>query len=211
MTTTDALIARLADGPPPPPFRPGRIAAIMILSILLPVAAFLIVIGPRPELALAWRNPAVPFKTVLPLVLCVLSFVLALRLARPAAQAPVGGWLLMPLACSAALWGGAYALRSASERFAEVSPASVGECLGAIVLLSIIPAIAIMRVLRQGASTEPSLSGGLVGLTAATGATTGYSLFCTQDNPLFFVTWYGLAIAIVTIFGAVMGARSFRW
>lgn len=211
MMTTDALIDRLADEPPPPPFRPGRIAAVIILSILLPVAVFLVVAGPRPELALAWRNPVVPFKTILPLVLCVLSLVLALRLARPAAQAPVGGWLLVPLALSSSLWGGAYALRSASERFAEVSPATVGECLGAIIVLSIVPVVAIMRLLRQGASTKPWLSGALAGLTAATGATTGYSLFCTQDNPLFFVTWYGFAIGIVTITGAAIGTRLLRW
>lgn len=212
MTNTNALIARLADGPPPPPFSPRRIAAVMILSIVLPVVVFLLTAGPRSNLSVAWTNPVVPFKTLLPLLLCVLSFVLLLRLARPGTRPGATGWLLlMPVAIAVLLWGGTFALRTTPERFADVSPASLTECVGLILALSVIPAVVIMRTLRQGASTRPSLSGALVGLTAAAGAATGYSLFCTQDNPLFFVSWYGLAILVVAFASAAIGARSLRW
>lgn len=212
MRDTDALIAGLADSPSPPAFNPGRIAAVVILSVVLPVAVFLLAFGLRPDLPLGWANPMVPFKTLLPLMVSALSLVLVLRLARPGARVGAPGWgLLVPLAVAVVLWIVTYTLRAAPERFAEVGPASLSECLGAIMLLSVLPVAAIMRALRQGASTRPSLSGALVGLTAATGATAGYSLFCTQDNPLFFVSWYGVAILAVTIASAAVGRSALRW
>lgn len=212
MRPTDALIARLAECPLPPAFYPGRIAASVILSIMLPVAAFLLALGPRPDLLQAWTDPVVPFKTLLPLTASVLSLVSVLRLARPGVRAGAAGWgLLVPAAVALVLWSVAFVLRPAPARFAEVGAFSLGECLGAILILSVVPVIAIMRVLRRGAPTQPGVSGALVGLTAATGATAGYSLFCTQDNPLFFVTWYGVAILAVTIASAAFGRRALRW
>ena len=212
MTRTDDLIARLAAEAPPQRFIPRRIAVQAFVSMFLPVAAFLLVAGFRDNLTVAWMNPMVPLKTLLPLLLCILSLLTLLRLARPGTGAGAIGWsLLLPAAAAAALWLGAFLLRAPAERFAEVGPASVGECLGAILLLSIIPAAVMTQMLRQGAATSPSLSGALVGLAAATGVATGYSLFCTQDNPLFFITWYGFAFFIVTLAGAAVGGRLLRW
>ena len=151
-------------------------------------------------------------KTLLPLLTCILSLLTLLRLVRPGMKAGAIGWsLLLPAGAAVALWLGAFALRAPAERFADVGPASVGECLGAILMLSVIPVAAITRILRQGAATKPSLSGALVGLTAVAGVATGYSLFCTQDNPLFFISWYGLAILVVTLASAIIGRRSLRW
>ncbi|KGJ02850.1 hypothetical protein SAMN04487972_12715 [Paracoccus halophilus] len=212
MTSTDELIARLAEDPPPPAFSPRRIAALAMASIALPAAAFLLAAGMRPALLSAWVNPLVPLKTALPLAICVLSLLTLLRLARPGARPGIAGWLLLtPVAAATVLWLGAFALLPPAERFAEVGIASVGECLGAIILLSIIPTVCILRLLREGAAMNPPLSGALVGMTAAAGAATGYSLFCTQDNPLFFVSWYGLALLVVTGAGAAFGGRVLRW
>lgn len=212
MTSTEHLIARLAAEPPPPRFIPTRVAGLAVASIALPAAAFLLVAGLRDNLPEAWLNPMVPLKTLLPMLLCILSLLTILRLARPGIRIGAVGWsMLLPVAVATVLWTGAFILRMPAERFAEVGPASVGECLGAIVVLSIIPAVLITRTLRQGATTRPSLSGALVGLASATGVATGYSLFCTQDNPLFFITWYGFAFVIVTLAGASLGERLLRW
>ncbi len=212
MMETDALIARLANEPPPPPFDPGRIALIWVLAMAVPVALFLLVLGPRPDLIAAWSNPAVIVKTILPLGTVGLSLPLLLRLARPEARAGATGWLLVaPAIAALVLWAGAFALRAPAGRFAEVSPASLAECLGSILLLSVVPAVVILRILRRGATSQPRLSAALAGLTASAGATAGYSLFCTQDNPLFFITWYGVAILAVTVACAAFGERILRW
>ena len=209
---TDDLITRLSADPPKPALRTDRMALAIVAAIVVPVALFLGVLGTRPGLVLAWTNPVVPFKTFLPLFTCALSATLLLRLARPDARAgiaPLG--YVVPLGVALALWVGAFFLRAPAERFAEVGMKSLAECLGGILVLSIIPTVVTLRTLAQGASTHPSLSAALAGLTSATGAATGYSLFCTRDNPLFFVTWYGAAILIVTLIAAWGGRRSLSW
>lgn len=212
MTMTDDLIRHLATEPPPPPFSPRRLALRMVLSIVAPVALFLLVLGHRADLAVAWSNPVVPVKTVLPLAASAVSLLLLVRLARPGARAGAAPWFLAGLGVVAAvLWIGTFVLRAAPERFAEVGIASVAECLGSILLLSVVPSVVILRVMRQGAATRPRLAGALAGLAAATGATAGYSLFCTRDNPLFFISWYGAAILLVTLGCAALGARMLRW
>jgi hypothetical protein len=212
MTQTDDLIARLSQEAARPRLRPGRLGLMMILSILVPIAVFLEVLGTRHGLVNAWSNPVVPFKTFLPLITCALSLLLVLRLMRPQARVGATVWVYaVPLVAALALWAGAFVLRAPAARFAEVGAFSLEECLGSILLLSIVPVMVILRLVRQGAVTSPTLAGALVGLTAATGVTTGYSLFCTRDNPLFFVTWYGVAIVIVTLISAGLGRRLLRW
>lgn len=209
---TDDLITRLSADPPKPALRLGLIGLAIAVAIVAPVALFLGVLGLRHNLALAWTNPVVPFKTFVPLVTCALSAVLLLRLTRPEAKAgltPAG--YLLPGGLALALWIGAFVLRAPAERFAEVGFRSLAECLGCILLLSIVPTLVALRAVRQGASANPRLSAALAGLTSATGAAAGYSLFCTRDNPLFFVTWYGAAILIVTLTAAWFGQRSLRW
>lgn len=212
MIQTNDLIARLSTEAVQPPLSSARLGLVMALSILVPVAVFLAVLGTRHGLMLAWSNPVVPFKTLLPLITCCLSLMLVLRLIRPEARTGATVWIYaVPLLAALALWIGAFALRAPSTRFAEVGAFSLEECLGSILLLSIVPVGVMLRLVQQGAATSPGLSGALVGLTAASGVTVGYSLFCTRDNPLFFVTWYGAAILIVTVISAALGSRMLRW
>jgi hypothetical protein len=209
---TDDLIADLAAEPPPPRFRPAVLAGRIVAAVLLPVALFLAALGTRADLAHAWANPVVPLKTALPLMLCVLALGALLRLARPEAQArALLRGLALPLLVAGGLWIWAFATLPPAARFAELGLFSLSECLGLIVLLAVLPAAVALRVMRRGAPQRPMLSGALAGLAAGAGAATGYSLFCTQDNPLFFVTWYGVAIAVVTIAAALVGRRLLRW
>ena len=143
---------------------------------------------------------------------CALSVTLLLRLTRPEARLgliPLA--YALPVGLAAALWIGAFVLRVPDQRFAEVGMASLAECLGGVLTLSAVPAIAALRILRKGATSHPRLSAALAGLTAASGAAAGYSLFCTRDNPLFFVTWYGLGIVIVTLLAARYGKPLLEW
>ncbi len=209
---TDDLIARLSASPAATPINPAQMTVLMAAAILIPLALFLGLFGTRHDLALAWTNPVVPFKTFLPLVVCLVSAALVLRLARPeAASGRMPLLYILPGGIALALWIGSFILRAPEARFAEVNPISLAECVGIILCLSIIPTIAALRVLRQGASTSPALSALLAGLMAASGAATGYSLFCTRDNPLFFVTWYGVAILFVTLMARHFGRRTLSW
>jgi hypothetical protein len=69
----------------------------------------------------------------------------------------------------------------------------------------------LLVMLRRGATTAPAKAGFVAGLAGAGFAAAVYALHCTEDSPLFYVTWYGLAIMGVAIVSAMIGARSLRW
>ncbi|QYZ68869.1 NrsF family protein [Neotabrizicola shimadae] len=209
---TEDLITLLAADPPPPAFSALRVAAVLLAAVGLCAGLFLALAGPRPDLAAALAVPVVLAKTLLAALTCTLSLWLVLRLARPGhGLGRAGLVLVLPALLAGALWLQGYAARPPEVRFADVTPLAVAECLGFIVLLSAIPAAVALRLLRDGASTSPALSGALAGLAASAGAATGYSLFCTQDNPVFYITWYGLALFIVTAACAMLGRRRLDW
>lgn len=209
---TEDLIRDLSAAPAPHSLRPVAIGALILGATAAAAALFLLIAGVRPDLAEALGRPFVPLKTLLPLAVALLAIGPVLHLMRPEARA---GWrlapLLLSLAGAALLWALSFRGQPAEARFAEVGWLSVAECLGFILLISVAPAIFALRLLRQGASTAPRLSGALAGLATAAMAAAGYSFFCKQDNPLFFLTWYAVAIALVTLGASVAGARMLRW
>lgn len=208
---TDDLVARLAAEPAERPLNPAGMMAAVLIAAAASCALFLALAGVRGDLGRAIAQPLVLAKTVLPAALALLVLPMAMRLARPDAGRMPVALILLPVAAAAALWAIGYATRPPAARFAEVTVPSVAECLGIILLLSVVPVAVALRVLRRGGTLRPRLTGALAGLGASAGAATGYSLFCLQDNPLFYVTWYGAAMALVTGAGAVLGGRLLRW
>jgi hypothetical protein len=69
----------------------------------------------------------------------------------------------------------------------------------------------ILWTLRRGATTAPRLAGALAGLAGSGLAAAIYTLHCTENSPLFYVTWYGLGIVVVTLVSAAIGKRYLRW
>jgi hypothetical protein len=84
-------------------------------------------------------------------------------------------------------------------------------CLIAVPLLSVPPVAALFLAFRQGAPMRPALAGALAGLAGGGLGAAVYALHCTEDSPLFYVTWYGTAIGIVTLVATLLGARILRW
>ncbi|MEZ5685252.1 MAG: NrsF family protein [Paracoccaceae bacterium] len=209
---TEELIARMAGAPAPAPLNRGRMAAQFLAAVLVPVALFLLLAGTRPGLIAALENPVVALKTLLPALTFVLSFMALMRLTRPEAEARAPLRLLaLPALTALGLLGLAVATLPPAGWIAEYTPFFIVECAGSILVLSIAPALVATRIFARGASPAPGLSAALAGLASASGAATGYSLFCAQDNPAFFVFWYGLAIATVTCAAALFTHRRFAW
>lgn len=210
--TTDALIARLSAEPPAPPFRPRRIALAVLATVAMVTGLFLAIVGARPDLAEALGQPVVLAKTLLPALTCALALRAALRLSRPGSRTgPALLWLALPLSLAALLWTWAFLILPPARRFAEVGAFSLSECIGLILLLSLMPTATLLALLRRGATTTARRSAALAGLAASSGAATGYSFFCVQDNPLFYVTWYGVAILTSALLAVLLGARLLRW
>lgn len=206
---TDDLIRQLAASPVPKPFHPGAAAAAMLAVLAPALGLFWLVFGLRADLAGAWGDLTVQAKTVLPALLALAAIRPALRSSRPE-----GRVALWPLAIPAGLAGAMVLYRlsqAGGARLAETLGQTALACLTAILLLSLPPLLAGLILLRRAAPARPALTGALLGLAAGAAVAAGYALHCTEDSPLFFVLWYGLAIGLVAGCGGWLGQRLLRW
>ena len=209
---TDDLIRKLAASPNAAPMDDRRFMLLALGAVVVPVVVFLAVAGVRHGLGLAISQPLVMVKTLLPL----LAFALALpelpRLTRPEGMGETKLFrLALPLLAALALFVVTLIDPEALESRLEPGWFGVAECLGLISLLSIVPVWAGLRLLGKGAVAAPGFAGAVAGFVAGSGVAAGYSLFCTRDNPLFYLVWYSVAIGIATAAGALLGRRMLRW
>lgn len=206
----EGLVLRLAIAEPPPPFRPVRIALIMLLGATAAGAVHLTWAGPRPDLGASLLDPVTLAKPALPLILLSFALTATLRLSRPEGQIRPWPLALVGLAALGLVLGSLAGL-SAPEILPAVLGSTLRRCLVSIVGLALLPLAVGLGLLRRGAPTRPALTGGLAGMAAGAAAAAGYALSCTEDSPLFFITWYGGAILVVAALGALAGSRMLRW
>lgn len=189
-----------------------RLARAVTIAVVVTAALFWISLGPRDDIAAAATTPRFIFKVVESLLLAGTSALLVLRLVRPGADARV--------ATAAILAAPALLTCTIAAEMVLVSPAQwqtklIGSnslvCITAIPLLSLPLLVAALYALRQGAPTRPGLAGGVAGLLASGLAAAFYAMQCTDDSPLFVAVWYSLAIAAVSLLGAMAGQRVLRW
>lgn len=209
---TEELIGALAQAQAEPPLRTARLGAQVAGVTALMAALFLALAGTRTDLAGHLAQPLIATKTLFPLTLALIALPLMLHSLRPEARGSLwAGLFALPTLGAALLWGWAFTHTAPEARFAEVGVLSLAECLGLNLAISALPAWATLRLIARGASLHPHRTGALAGLAVSAEAASFYSLFCTQDNPLFYLTWYGTAMAVVTLVGATFGARLLRW
>jgi hypothetical protein len=212
--TTDDLIARLsAEVQPVAEWRYSR-AVLVALAAGGSLAAlmFALLLGPRPDLWTAMADPRVPFKTVIPALLCVLALLALAREVRPGAPRSVALpsiWVVP--AVLAGLVIATFATTPVEARFDDFVGHSIHVCLPVIVMMTVPVAAALLAAVRRGAPVRPLRAATLAGLAAAGFSAALYSLFCNEDSPLFYVSWYGLAVLAATGLTAVIGARVLRW
>jgi len=212
MRTDDLIRVLASDQPVPTRSTAGWMMLCVPIGFAVSAVLFSVALGPRPDIATAATTTRFVLKVVEMLLLAGATAVLALRLARPAAS--TSGAALVVL-CAASLPVLAAALELLLVPSAQWSARLVGSnsriCLTAIPLLSLPLLAAVLYVLRQGAPTAPGLAGAIAGVLAGAAAATLYALHCTDDSPLFVVTWYSLAIAGVTLLGWALGRYALRW
>jgi hypothetical protein len=190
--------------------RPVGWVLAIALAVALPFAAamFMMGLGMRPDIRPAMGNPFFMLKFVVTLALAVSSVALAVRLVRPGAPVRRVAWLLVtPLVLLAAGIAADLMLPQTSAWTSRLMGSNALVCLTSIPALSLPLLIAALIGLRHGAATRPMLTGAVAGLVAGAIAATFYASHCVDDSPLFVTTWYLIALALVTLVGAVAG----RW
>lgn len=211
MRTDDLILALAADDTPPAAIAP-RLAGVPVLALLVSAAVVLLLLGVRGDLLTAMANPVVAMKWLLPAVLVLAALTAMLRFTRPQARGLPERWVFAAVALVAAgLLASGWFATPVGQRWAELRGTTLPACLTSITVISLLPLIAGLRVLRDGASPRPALTGALAGLAVGGLATMAYALHCNEDSPLFFLCWYGLAIGLVTLLGAALGRSWLRW
>jgi hypothetical protein len=212
MRTDDFIEALAADDRQPRLGLAATLGLALAAGCVVAVVLLASLAGFRQGLGAALGTPRVVFKFALMLSLLVPAVCVLRRLAEPGA--PIGPWhrwlFLAPALAVAALAAEA-AVMPVESWSTRMIGQSASFCLTAIPLLAIAPLAALILALRQGAPTQPGLTGLFAGLASGCLAGGVYALRCADDSPFFVMLWFSLAIGIVTVAGWLIGRRCLRW
>ncbi len=209
---TETLIETLSADLSPARRFEGFLPWAFVAATLAAGAVFLLIAGVRPDLAVALGHANVLVKQAAPVLLAVGGLGLLLRLGRPGAD--IGSWPWVPVAGAAAVLAAMavqLAILPVPDWAGAVRGHSRGLCLTMIPVIALPILASVLVALRRAAPIRPGLCGAVAGLMSGAAAASVYAFFCREDNPLFFGTWYGVAMLIVVLAGFLFGRRALRW
>ena len=212
MDTNELIKALAADTRPPAASLSSVWWGAAGLAIALAAAVFFAMLGPRPDIATAAETPRFLFKFAVTLTLAVSAFGLARALSRPgeAWRKAMPYLPAAPALMAMAVIVELVALPPDTWSVKLIGTNSIA-CLTYISLIGIGPLAIFLVALRHGAPTRPAFAGAVAGLVAGGIAATFYAAQCTDDSPLFVVTWYTIAIAGLALIGAATASRFAHW
>jgi hypothetical protein len=188
------------------------LALALVAAAPVSVVMFFATLGVRPDVMTAMHNPFFDLKFAVTLALAISAIAISLHLSRP--EALLRGWallLLVPAGLLAAGIGGEMMMPQRLPMMTRLIGSNSLACMMAIPLLSLPLLAAALIGLRHGAPARPAVAGAVAGLLSAGLAATLYASHCTDDSPLFVVTWYSIATAFVAAIGALVGSKVLRF
>jgi hypothetical protein len=188
------------------------LALALVAAAPVSVVMFFATLGVRPDVMTAMRNPFFDLKFAVTLALAISAIAISLHLSRP--EALLRGWallLLVPAGLLAAGIGGEMMMPQRLPMMTRLVGNNSRACMTAIPLMSLPLLAGALYGLRHGAPTRPAVAGAIAGLLSAGLAATLYASHCTDDSPLFVMTWYSIATALVTAVGALVGSRVLKF
>ena len=213
MTDASLLIDRLvAQHQVTSPHRlPRRIANSTLLGAAITLV-FVVAWGIRPDIAAASATSRFWVKLGFGAGFAIVGLAGLLILFRPERPTPRRLWLAaIPVAVIVAAVFNEASTVSGTELTALWLGKTALVCPFAIVALSVLPAITLVRAGRRSAPTRLRLTGGVIGLASGGLAATLYALHCPENGMTFVATWYLFGILLTTLIGATCGPRLLRW
>ncbi len=210
---TSEFIAALTADPIPEPIRIGRrVAVALVVGFAASVALYVLLLGPRPDVAAACETMRFWLKFVDSFAFALPSLLLTLRLARPDAKPrALALWLVAPFILLAAGVVVELLVVPRGEWLSRLIGSTAMHCTITIPMLAAPVLAALIVALRAGAPLHPGLTGALAGAAAAGVGALVYASSCPGDSPLFVATWYPLATLICVGVGALAGRRFLAW
>jgi hypothetical protein len=190
----------------------GWVLALSLLSAApISAAMFFATLGVRPDVMWAMHNPFFDLKFLVTLALAISAIAISLHLSRPETSLKRWSWLLLiPVGLLAVGVGSEMMLPQRLPMMTRLVGSNSRACMTAIPLMSLPLLAGALIALRHGAPSRPAVSGAIAGLLSAGLAATLYASHCTDDSPLFVMTWYTIATALVTAIGALAGSKLLR-
>jgi hypothetical protein len=210
---TDDLIAHLsAELAPAPPHYVGRMLAMGLgMGFLLSGLLMLVVMGPRPDLAVAMVNGAFWMKLAYTLSFAALGLWMVERLGRSQASAEKPT-LLLVVPVILLLGVAIVQLRvPGMDRHHLMMGNSWRICALDILALSVPAFITIFWAVRKLAPTRLALAGAGAGLLAGAAGASVYAFHCVEYTAPFILIWYSSGMAAAALIGAVIGRWALRW
>ncbi|MEO7191519.1 MAG: NrsF family protein [Vicinamibacterales bacterium] len=210
---TDDLIANLADGlAPVKPLSPPSVRFLWWCVLAAACgAAGVAVFGGRPGLGTLLRQPFFAWLVVLPLGMAAVAAAAALVLAVPGAErsralrssaVAVGGiWAVLLLA----------AVARAGNGFANASHWPI--CVSRVVAIGLIPAVALLGMLRRAAPLRPAWASALAASAAMATGAAAIQLICPIDDAAHSLLGHFGPVLLMAGLGAWQAARlvNQRW
>ena len=214
MTSTDALIARLADDTRVVPRH--AVARRLVVALAIGAAgamlALTLTLG-RPFLGTAEIGVAdYGVKLAFTAALVLITARLLIPAGRPESRRTGAiGWIAAPVLLLAGLAAWGFGRTPVEARAAYVMGDTWATCLPSVIALSLPVFAAIVVAFRRLAPTDLPRAGTLAGLTAGATSAAVYALHCPETSPAFVLIWYGLGIATAGLIGRLLGPTLLRW
>lgn len=184
----------------------------MVAGVALSFAIFFHFLGVRADFLDAMTNPHVVFKFMIASALFGSLLPISLMAAQPENRLSKNlRWQILP--CIILFSGILYQLLTSpsDEWFSGMMGRYPLACLQSIPVLALGPLLILLLMLKSGAPAHPTQSGAIAGATAGGMAAFIYALHCPDDSALFVALWYSLAVAFVSLCGALIGRCWLRW
>jgi hypothetical protein len=211
---TDELIATLAARTQPVDAARAdrRFLTQLCAGVGVALVLMVVVLGPRPDLAVALHLPMFWIKLGIPAVVAIAGCSLLLRLAHPGMRTRgAGAAAVLPLLLMALAGALVLAQVPGPERVPLLLGDTWRECLLSIGLLSLPVLWLALRALRGLAPTRLPQAGAAAGLFAGAAAAFAYAFHCPELAAPFLGAWYVVGMLIPAALGAAVGRRALRW
>jgi hypothetical protein len=210
---TDGLIDRLAANATPVRPLPGPWKRTGLwLAIALPyVALIVILMSPRPDLAMQLADPRFQVEQAAALATAILAAAAAFTCVISGRSRAICLLSLIPLAVWLASLG-----YGCLQDWRTLGPEGLRlrvdwDCLPAAALVGIVPAIAMVAMLRRGAPLFPGATLALAGLAVGALAQAGMQVYHVGDISLMVLVWHLGSVAALAAVAGWIGRWVLRW
>jgi hypothetical protein len=211
--TTEDLIERLA-GAAFPVHRlssPQR-RTVQWLALSLPwVVAVIFIMGPRPDLAARLGDPRWLLEEIAAVATALMAAMASFCASVPGRPRWEHFMPLLPLAVWLGTLGQGCVADWLQRGTTGLALTADWQCLPAIAIIGLGPAVVIIRMIRKAAPVTPMMTAALAALAAGGLAAAALRLFHPEDTSLMVLVWQAGTVFALSVMAALLGRTALRW